>query len=583
MEYIRSFIADWFGTWQHFFALWGWLPAILIAGLISGLLDAKQGARLGQFVGIPLIMWAIVALTHVIYALILQYIWPPIEARLGPLVQTPYGALYEILGPATGFFLLSCPFVVLVLLPGGDGRLLRVLRVVFGTWAVVAGCIGFYLAANGLGKNLATAFIYGGAMLGLTSFDISKLNTMATRYSSETLLRGFKIRRIERAWVKDRTVVVRFGLFLAIIALFWFGVVLSEAVLTTFYSAAISGLLTIIGFAALVFTFIYEAIPTMRLRREVAADTRSVQQAATIAVVASIFGLILTKGELALGAPNPDMMGSIRAGLFVCAFGGLVLATETVMMLFRLVATVLADLGNANAPATVIFDESRTPDVNSATSETATGLSELRNCLEDRGCNVIPLADAPWESLAGTRRLILVIPRVNQMLGNALFQGYARVIEDGNILLMLTDPQDWEHKRAFAQHFGFSEPQLVQGENWLPVRCAEADGSAGRSIGAVPTPLIFPQDAGEISLFELASGEPDANGLITTQSVAVARRLGNGWVVIASSVPAFQNAQLQQSRDFRLVHALFDQLMQLLPETRPSTLAPRRLTPRLVH
>ncbi len=110
---------------------------------------------------------------------------------------------------------------------------------------------------------------------------------------------------------------------------------------------------------------------------------------------------------------------------------------------------------------------------------------------------------------------------------------------------MLTDPQDWEHKRAFAQHFGFSEPQLVQGESWLPVRCAEADGSAGRSIGAVPT-ADLPQDAGEISLFELASGEPDANGLITTQSVAVARRLGNGWVVIASSVPAFQNAQLQQ-------------------------------------
>ena len=582
MEYIRSFIVEWFGTWQYFFALWGWLLVILIAALISIPLNPKRANKLGQYIGLPVFIWAVLAITHGIYSLTLQYIWPSVDARLGPLVQTEYGAFSETWRLATGFVLLCFPFLVLILLPRSDSRILRVLRVVFGTWAAVSGCIVFYLAAMGLRENPAAVFIYGGAALGLISFDLSKLNTMATRYSSESLLRGFKIRRIERAWV-DRTIVVRFGLFIAIIALFWFGLSLSETVLTTFYSAAISGLLTIIGFAALVFTFIYEAIPTMRLRREVAADTRTVQQAATIAVVASVFGLIFTKGELTLGASHPDFMGALRAGLFVCAFSGLVLATETVMMLFRLVATVLADLGNANAPATVIFEESRTPDVNSATSEAATGLSELRNCLEERGCNVIPLADAPWESLAGTRHLILVIPRVDQVLGNALFQGYARVIEDGNILLMLTDPQDWEHKRDFAQHFGFSEPELVEGENWLPVRCAESDGSAGRSIGAVPTPLIFPQNAGEISLFELASGEPDANGAITPRPVAVARQLGKGWVVIASSVPAFQNAQLQQSRDFRLVHALFDQLMQLFPEIRPSTLAPRRLTPRLVH
>ncbi len=77
---------------------------------------------------------------------------------------------------------------------------------------MVAGCIGFYLAANGLRNNLATAFIYGGAMLGLTSFDISKLNTMATRYSSENPAARLQDPPHRARLVKDRTVVVRFGL-----------------------------------------------------------------------------------------------------------------------------------------------------------------------------------------------------------------------------------------------------------------------------------------------------------------------------------------------------------------------------------
>lgn len=553
--------------------MWGWLPAFGVLSLVSRGLDAKQNEKLGVVLGVPVILWMLWAFFRGARAVATEYVWPAVGARVAGsslvstvvgLAQSVYGFLDGFLAPATGFVLLFAPLAAAILLPGRTTLGSRFLRMLMGIAAFVSGLVLFWLAASGLAANPATALVYGGAILGMVGFDVSKMNSMKTRYSSENLLRGLKIRRIGEAQVKDRGATIRTGLFIAIIAAFWFRLTLTETVLVAFYSTAIGGLLAIIGFAALVFTFTYEAIPTMRLRREVAADTRSVQQASTIVVVTSVFGLVLTDGPLVLGEHASGVMGPLHAGIFVCAFSGLLVATDTVMTLFRHVATVLADLGNANAVANICFEESRTADGDSATSDSATGLSELRNCLEERGCNVIPLADAPWASLAGTRNLILVIPRVTQALGDSLFDGYGRVIEDGNILLVLTDRQDWMHKSALVRRFGFLEPEPVDGDQWLPVRqCIDAENSA-RAIGLMPSPLVFRDTEGQFSLLEMVPVQGEAGK--DRRSVAVARRHGKGWIVVVSSLLAFQNAQLQQSRDLRLVHCLLDRLIELFPE-----------------
>ena len=400
MDSIQTFVVTWFGNWWTVLAYFGWLPILLL--LIAIRLFAMTAARvkIHRYL-LPLIaLWA----TGVVYIGLMRvvtssFFWDSFSDYEAVVVawvksQAAYQWLDGWLAPTTDFVLLFGSLIAIPFTRESQSSRAKLFTTAIGIWFFISIVICLYLAIAGLVRHPLLAIVYLGFGLALLGFDASSKSTL--KYSSEYLLRGFKIRRIQETGLKGDP--VRIALILLVVAAFWFRLSITDAVLINFYSTAIAGLLAIMGFAALVFTFAYEVIPTMRLKREVAEDTRSVQRSATTVVVASVCGLLLTNGPIVL-APDTNLLTMLRVGIFVCAFAGLLIATDTVMTLFRHLVRVLADLGNFNAALNVYFEESRTPDANSVTSETTVGLSELRGFLEERGCNVIPLSLAPWESL----------------------------------------------------------------------------------------------------------------------------------------------------------------------------------------
>jgi len=560
--------------------LWGWIPIFVLGAWAAGRIKNEHliRSKVIYFLFGTSALWGIGVLAHFLFACV-EYLsrfdlllsWDDIARLSAPVVDPAYAALDQLLAPATPAILY---FAMVVMLfksfdwispktPRGQGIVIALVSMSFG--------YASFVAIADLIRNPWQILIYGGfgfGMLGMTM----RGGAIPREFSTDKIF-NLTIRREQNEAQSNWTFFARTSLIFVTLCGFWYKLTISETVLVSFYSASIGGLLAIIGFAALVFTFTFDTINAVRFKRQIAADTKSFQQAAMVVLVAAILGLVLANGPVRLDGNGIGARDAMNVGLFVCAFNGMLVAADSVLTLFKHVVSALVDAGVEDARANVRFDECRTPAAYSILSDKNPGLSELRNLLEDGGSNVIPYTDAPFVNLAQTPNLIIVMPTIDREVPASLFQHYGQVIERGHILLVLTDQDDYAHKRALLAHFGFDEPKFLEAATDLPVHIGKRIKEDPRPMGHIPVSILYDRAEGQELLME-ASGllfRPD----IKVPGVAVARRFGDGWVVVFSAAAALRNAKLRNSFNFRVAHALLDELVGLLPNAQPAGSARR--------
>lgn len=433
---------------------------------------------------------------------------------------------------------------------------------------VVALGLPIHVAMLGIFKNPVSIFPYLGFALGFITLFPRLVNINARKLSTREE-RGVTFRGIEKFEFKQAVGLFTLGIVLVVLLAFWFRLEITEQAQLAFFSTAVGGLLAIIGFAALVFTFTYETIGSMNIRRIIAEDTKSFQLAATVVIITSIFGLCLASDPLVLDPDTRSVGRSFRSGLIVCAFCGLLIAATSVLALFTHVADTLIKRGKENAILNFWFFEGNTAKENSALSGKPAGLSELQIYLEDQGCEVKSFNHAELQTLVETPRLVIAVPRTNSPLTEEQFDPVEQIVAMGSILILITDAADLPNKERVLQKFGFSEPLTTSGDDpWPLYVCSEDKDFARQQISSAFKPVIFAKSDGQFVLMRTAQIR-NQDGTVA-EDIIVARRVGRGWVIVVGTLQTFENQHLSNKRNFRQVDCLLQAVLGLMPPERPA-------------
>lgn len=548
----------------------GWLPLFMIAMTFENKTKPSKNSPLYYFwsmLGVIAILWCIGLLTHYFLLKVAPYVQTAFgytAERLAPtwtdgtLFQVQFGWIDEALQPATANMLLAAALVLFMILlntvkaPRWRGAVVSVfviLALIANSRIVLAfldqpldllPLFGFMLGARSLatGKSSILNILQGAAQRGLAVKDAEAVN-----YSLDLPLRLLFV------WM--------------LVAVFWYPVTISVEIQIAFYSAAIGGLMAVIGFAALLFTFSYEQIKASRLRRDLARNTSEFQSAALPVVIASIFGLATATGGITFQAAGTSVEQAIRAALALCAFSGLIISTQLIMRTFHEFTLGMASLKRSDAIANIFIEESLSDSACSSSSEHGRGLLEFINLMEDQGCNITRIDGLSRGALLSSRRSILILPPSKAEVPAAMFEDIAMFVFNGGILLVLTGSNDLDRKAPLLKALEFPAPIKADEDGERAVICLKPGLHYGKISGVMSTGLTF-RCGPVIPIVAFADDQDFAQGADPVAPV-VAKRYQYGWVVVATSLKPFENATINTSHDSRFATEFLDVLLSLFP------------------
>lgn len=500
---------------------------------------------------------------------------PDLVRHSSDVLRSIYAWFDRSLYPATGYILYAAFFWALILLmdhvlrrsqkqPSSQliGTILPLIMIL-----IVGFLAGFALivAGEGVLRNPATILIYLGFLTGFLSM-LPRMNSLANKYEPKGVIKNRKFSLQPSSKNLDHGYFHAFLAFTVLLA-FWYNLTIGQNIAITFFAASIGGLLAIIGFAALVYTFSFQTISKMKYRRLISSDTKAFQFSSVIVIISSLFGLVLVDGDIYLDANAPFLRDALLAGLFVCSFCGLINAALSVMLLFKHVSEVLEQGGRDSASASIYIYEGHSSGDFSALNMEKTGLSSFREMLEDQNVNVEAIEKLNTSDFIEPYRQIIVLPRFNQDFPEKSANALQDIVGAGVILLVLCESTDLPFKKNLLLSFGFPVPAVMKdyGNVYIP----RADDPARREIVArAKQHIVFPGSTGSMPLMQ--TDVFDAEDGTRYEDIVVARKFGAGFVVVAGAHGIFENAELATRARARHVECLLKAMLSLFPEPMPT-------------
>jgi hypothetical protein len=392
----------------------------------------------------------------------------------------------------------------------------------------------------------------------------------AGRYSTTTIIRGLQFRAASLSDTTQRTMAIRQLAMLAGLVAFWYQYEISKDSLAELYAALFSGLLTIIGFAALIFTFAFEHIPTPRMRRAMAEDIKAIFRDVGLVCVFAVIGLLfLSNSAVRFSLGSVDITGAFAVSVLCCSALGTLLAVESTVKLFQQLIDVVSGV-RFGAKITVAFDEIRTSQSDSAVSDAGTGLSQLRAHVEDKGYSAVSIEQANISGLGRLRNAILVIQRVSHAVSPDDAMVYRRFAERGEVLFVLMDAVDFEHKKSLltccnivAQPFPFGEGEarsVSVSQIFLP-----GFSPLGALRMNLENPVFFSEYERHVS--EVANSDrPTPTG--AHAPVIIVAPVGAGLIFFVGGVRQWTNDQLGNESNVDFLDSLLDYADKHLAQVR---------------
>lgn len=571
-DWVTTIVQAAFPDIQTSIRYFGWLPLLLLSFPLLSRVRPGEASTKQQLFGGVAATFSILWLLALIWTWLASLTLPRLHAiYLGAEAKFPflsvfrgffndaYAAVDSVFAPATENMLLAI-LIVGVIVYTSSSRLSRPAGLIWGIALVIllltanSRTIGRILSEpllllSALGFSIGARPLFGGSSSVFALFDRSTDRSLKVK-------NAIKIQY-------DFDLPIRLCFIWLIFTLFWYPVNVSSEVQIAFFSAAIGGLLAIVGFAALVFTFSYEQIRTARLRQVLARSTTDFQAAALPVIIASIFGLLITSGDLQFSHAGTDAWQATRIGIGLCAFSGLLISTHLILRTFREVTLGLAKLRSGETSANIFFEESLVDPRKSSTSGGDDGLLELTHILEDAGCSITPVIGIDPGALLSTKRAVIVIPKSNAEVPRSSFENIKQLVGNGAILWIMTDESDWKNKQELLSHFGFPSPTLEPNGEVRAIVCLKPGMRFGRISGSMSTKMTFKVERPLLPI--IAFAESEVNKQSGLGSPMVAMGFDYGWIVVSTSLAPFINSHFRKSNDNRLVSDILDSFSELFP------------------
>jgi len=477
--------------------------------------------------------------------------WPVVEKAIQYALNS-YNYADGWLAPYTDYVLLVGPLILLSLFKM-DKVKPKAIQMAFNSWVIIAGFVLLGLAVNVMIQNPAAALLYASAIPIVQLYGFSTSIRLQKVYTTKALFRDFELASELEEDGRMSELVRTMSLVLTITA-FWFHLSVAPDTQIAFFASVIGGLLAIVGFAALVFTFTHERLPTPAMGRQIGTDTRAAQKAAGATLMCAIVGILMTDGPLTLDIREMSLVEVFRATALFVSVIGFAYAIDSALILFRHVVEVMVEVDSRETSMTVIFEEGNIPSHNSAAYKEGNGHSQLREALEHAGCATLVAKSAQWSGIFRQNNPILFLGRRGSPYQEQAIPFFNSFVERGGLLLILTDKSDLPNKLALMSSFGIQ----VSGRDIPHWGAAKLRKQADEEL------LPDRYDA-YISL-SLHSDEDDKVIVETTFSgadlpfvsepLAFLRPYGKGKVIVVGSLFLFTNNNLVNHRTYHFLDRL---------------------------
>ena len=461
-----------------------------------------------------------------------------------------YGELDSYLSPATGYTLLITPLAIILMV--GDSKIKpKLILSALNIWVAVSFLALFAIGVDIILDNPYSIILFAAIVPIINLYGFSTSINLKKGYSKETFFRDIKIARNKTT--NDRSSTIIRGLTLiAVLTSFWFYLTIDAEALIAYYAAIIAGLLAVVGFAALVFTFTYEKLPTPRLRRQIGVDTRSAQTAAGLTLISAVAGLLLIDDSLTLNVRPMDWIEIIRVTVLFFSVVGFVFAIDGILILFHHIVDIMIEVDPRETSMSVIFEERSIQKHLSANSTDVQGHADMRAYMEEAGCSVLVAKEILWSAMVKLKKTIIVFgPRLDAYNPQE-FEGLHEFVEQGDILIIMTNSTDLSTKADLLSCFGIF-PTVRSHSYWGAA--IDLKNREGKIIWQerhnAHISLNLRPDPSDIILVETASLDPDQ--FFVSEPLIYAKRVGKGAVIVVGSLYLWTNQNLQKDRTYRIL------------------------------
>jgi len=563
---IISFFYNGFASFYWNMVFWGaWIPIVLIFGFIETrvkfpkLLDIIGSGVIGFWLFVIIIRLSVIIITYVSAQIQNEfanlkdgYLWTFFVEKILPT----YNILDGYLAPTTDFLLLFFPLIALLLFKA-DKIKPAFISNLLGLWTFVSMAFLIALSIGVIFSNPFAIFSFAAVIIIIQLYVFSSSAQIKKRYSKALFFLDMELAKSTTNEEERLSEFLRGLAILAAIAAFWFYLALSVEILTAFYTAIITGMLAILGFAVLVFSFTYEKLPNPHMRRQIGADTHASQKAAGITLITSLFGLLLIDGSLILNLREMGILETLRATLLLSTFIAFVFAVDSILILFKHIVDILIDFDPRNTALNVVFEEANIRPHLSATSNDAQGHAELRAYLEDAGASSLVTKYVTFSALMKQKNTVLIQGERIAEYNSSGFEAYREFVEQGDILVVLTNKQDLPKKRELLKHLGIIiHPREETYWGAAKLKIYDEHRVVLNEIHSAHISLQMTVEKSDVVLVQSASLDPSY--LHVSEPLIYARPIGKGLVIVVGSLYFWTNQNLRKHRTFRLLDSVID-------------------------
>lgn len=455
------------------------------------------------------------------------------------------------LGPWGREILVFTPFIMIAMDPALPQPIRNSVAPIIGLWTLPV-VLYFFIWATWVCATYPIAIIHVLSWIGLI-YILGLSNSIRS-----TLTSG------RRKNDQDADQAIIHISMLAMFLAYWFSARIASEVLIQLYSALLSGLLAVAGFAGLVFTFSYDRISMARQRAKVARDTSELYRVIGFLSAACIIGFaFFSSNPVAFevrSAGIPSALATIAA--LVVIFGTILAIKMTITLFVELVGIFTGTAKSSNGITLVVAEVMRDPSLGTS-SDSPGGFSHLKGYAEDQGFGVQTLPSVDVNALEPhLSDAIVLIPRSDSDADLSSLSNLCRwYVSKGGTLIVTIDQYDAQAKTALLKAFDLKAtafPASPQGAaSQAEIRGRDLKGLAGG--GAIEDfSIYFPQavwiaeaPAGDLSdstvtMQPLRSVAEGKAGDVAGPVIAY-RDVGLGRVVVVGGVLQWQNHHFESN------------------------------------
>ena len=456
-------------------------------------------------------------------------------------------------------FIFLTPFVVLLIESVTNLKINNKLLIkFFSIWAGLSFLYGFvYLFTSDI-KIMSFIIISSPILM------IAVLTNEGTaeigKYFSNKVKIGIITRVVERKELKYSHAFVR-QLFIAIVfSLFWFNETISFNCINDGYILFITSCLFVLGFLALIFTYAFEKIDTLKALHSVEDDTNIVYRIVGLTVMLSFAGMFLfAETNLTFDLNNPVGEVTFASAVFLVAFAGTAFSIDATISIFRVIAASLTLSFNNSSSQEILIDEIGLGSKNSFLSSGDTGWSEVGTYLIDRGYKLTPFHQATLSGLRRNQPKIIILHCLMSKLSDELLEFYIDIMSEGTKFIVFVDSVDLPIKQSFLNAVDIHSNDIISIgkqadlEMEIITKSTQSPYKIQTSFG-----VAFNNNTQLETLIKINENQ---KGFSAQSTFVGFKRHGKGGVYLVGDINPFRNCFLKHSKNNILaIDAVFDSI-----------------------